>query len=103
MAIDDIWLIPGTCGKYDYFVCKRIKIGCVMNFWLASSLRVWWVHGFKPRSGKSKDNKVDICFFSTQQASLRRKRKDRLTRNQIILFEGCGMSTHGLLSHEPAL
>ena len=69
-------------------------IDCVMVSELASSVAF---HGFEPRSCKAKNYKFGMCCFSTQQASLRRKRKDRLTRNQISVSEGSGMSTHDLL------
>jgi hypothetical protein len=38
--------------------------------------------GFEPRSGKTKDDKIGICCFSTKYAALRRKSNDWLTRNQ---------------------
>ena len=31
--------------------------------------------GFEPRSGQTKDYKIDICCFSANHASLRRKSK----------------------------
>jgi hypothetical protein len=38
--------------------------------------------GFEPRSGKTKDDKIGICCFSTKYAALRRKSNDWLTQNQ---------------------
>jgi len=38
--------------------------------------------GFGPLSGQTKDYKIGICCFSAEHASLRRKRKDLLARNQ---------------------
>ena len=38
--------------------------------------------GFEPRSGKTKDDKIGICCFSTKYAALRIKSNDWLTRNQ---------------------
>ena len=38
--------------------------------------------GFEPQSGKTKDYKIGICCFSTNHTALRRKKKDRLARNQ---------------------
>jgi hypothetical protein len=38
--------------------------------------------GFESRSGQTKDCKIGICCFSTKQATLRRKSKDWLARNQ---------------------
>ena len=32
-------------------------------------------HGFKPRSGQTKDYEIGICCFSTKHAALRRKSK----------------------------
>ena len=39
------------------------------------SMLVWSAvdHGFEPRSGHSKDYKIDICCFSAQHTALRRK------------------------------
>ena len=33
-------------------------------------------HGFEPRSGRTKDYKIDICCFSAKQKALRSKSKD---------------------------
>jgi len=38
--------------------------------------------GFKPRSGQTKDYKIDICCFSAKHAALRSTSKDWLTQNQ---------------------
>ena len=39
--------------------------------------------GFEPRSGQTKDYKIDICCcFPAKHAALRRKSKDWLARNQ---------------------
>ena len=56
--------------------------------------------GFKPRSGQTKDNKIDICCFSAKYAVLRRKSKDWLARNQNNVSEWSDMSTCGLLFHK---
>jgi hypothetical protein len=55
--------------------------------------------GFEPRSGKTKDYEIGICFFSSKHAALRRKSKDWLARNQNIMSEWCDMSTRGQLFH----
>ena len=39
-------------------------------------------HGFKPRSGQTKNYKVGICCFSAKYAALMRKSKDWLVQNQ---------------------
>jgi hypothetical protein len=52
--------------------------------------------GFEPRSGQTKDYNIGICCFSAKHASLRRKRKDWLARNQDNVSEWSDMSTHGL-------
>ena len=38
--------------------------------------------GFEPRSGQTKDFKIGMCCFSAKHATLRRKSKDWLARNQ---------------------
>ena len=44
-------------------------------------------HGFKPRSGQIKHNKIGICCFSAKHVALRRKSKDWLAPNQDIVSE----------------
>ena len=53
--------------------------------------------GFEPRSGQTKDYNIGICCFSTKHATLRRKRKDWLARNQGNVYEWGDMSIRGLL------
>ena len=53
--------------------------------------------GFEPRSGQTKDNKNGICFFSIKHATLRRKSKYWLARNQNNVSEWGDMSIRGLL------
>jgi hypothetical protein len=51
--------------------------------------------GFEPRSGQTKDYKIDICCFSTKQAVLRSKIKDWLAQNRNNVSEWSDMSIHG--------
>jgi hypothetical protein len=53
--------------------------------------------GFAPRSGQTKDNKIDICCFSAKHAALRRKSKDWLAGNQDNVSEWGDMSIRELL------
>ena len=53
--------------------------------------------GFESRSGQTKDYKIGICCFSAKHAALRRKSKDRLTRNQNNVSEWSDMSIRELL------
>jgi hypothetical protein len=55
------------------------RIGDVMVSVLASSVVD---RGFEPRSGQTKDYQIGICCFSAKHATLRRKSKDWLARNQ---------------------
>ena len=55
--------------------------------------------GFEPWSGQTKDYEIGICCFFAKHASLRRKSKDWLGRNQNNVFEWSDMSTRGLLFH----
>ena len=66
----------------------------VMVSVLASSVVV---RGFDPRSGQTKDYKIGICCFSAKLASLRRKSKYWLNRNQDNVSECDDMSIYGLL------
>ena len=66
------------------------RIGGVMVSVLASSAVD---HGFKTLSGQTKDYTIGICCYSAKHASLRRKSKDWLARNQNNVSEWCDMST----------
>jgi hypothetical protein len=61
---------------------------------LASSLSG---HVLEPRSDQTKDYEIGICCFAAKHAVLRRKSKNRLTRNQNNVSEWSDMFTHGLL------
>ena len=54
-------------------------------------------HGFKPRSGQTKDYKIGICCFSAKHATLWGKSKNWLAWNQDNVSEWGDMFTHGLL------
>jgi hypothetical protein len=73
---------------------ERNRFGGVMVNMLASNAVD---RGFEPRSGQTKDFKIDICCFSAKHAALRRKSKDWLAQNQNNVSEWSDMSTHGLL------
>jgi hypothetical protein len=79
-----------VCGLYSssdlYIPLQIYRIGGAIVRVLASSAID---HGFEPRSGKSKDYEIDVCCFSAiKHASLRRKNKDWLARNQNnLLFQ----------------
>jgi hypothetical protein len=49
-------------------------------------------HGFKPRSGLTKDYKFGTCSFSAKHVALRRKSKDWLALNQDNVPEWGDMS-----------
>jgi hypothetical protein len=53
--------------------------------------------GFDPWSGQTIDYQIGICCFSAKHATLRRKSKDWLSRNQNNVDEWRDMSTCGLL------
>ena len=53
--------------------------------------------GLEPRSGQTKDYKIDMYFFSAKHAELRRKSKDWLARNQDNVSGWGDMSIRGLL------
>jgi hypothetical protein len=52
---------------------------------------------FETRSDQKKDYKIGMCRFSAKHATLRRKSKDWLTRNQNNVSEWGDMSIRGLL------
>jgi hypothetical protein len=87
-------------GHYSYIVLPNNvwilinRTGGVMVSVLASSVVD---RGFEPRSGQTKDYKIDICCFSAKHAALRRKSKYWLGRNQNNVLEWSDMSIRGLL------
>ena len=58
---------------------------------------------FEPRSCLTNNYKIGVCCFSSYHASLKRKNKDWLARNQDNVFEWGDMSIRGLLFSELAL
>ena len=73
-----------TCLPVDLAsVC--LHIGCVIVSMLISSALDC---GFKPQSGKTKDNKFGICCISTEHAVLRRYNKDWLAQH---LYRACSI------------
>ena len=52
---------------------------------------------FESRSDQTKHYKIGICCFSSKHASLNRKSKDWLARNQDNVSEWSDMSIGGLL------
>ena len=55
-------------------------------------------HGFKPRSGQTKEYKIGMCYFSSKHAALMRKSKDWMAQNQDDVFECSDMSICRLLA-----
>ena len=53
--------------------------------------------GFERRSDQTKDYNIDIYCFSAKHASLKRKSKDFLARNQNTVSEWCDMYIRRLL------
>ena len=70
------------------------RIGGVMISVLASSVVD---RRFEPRSGQTKDYRIDMCCFSAKHTAVRRKNKDWLARNQNNVSEWSDMSTRKLL------
>ena len=51
-------------------------------------------HGFEPRSGQTKDYKIDMCCFSAKHSALRRKSKEWFAWNQNNVSQWGNMSIH---------
>ena len=66
----------------DFQIWNYNNIGGVMFSVLVSSAVN---HGFEPRSGQTKDNKIGICCFSAKHATLKSKCKDYLARHHVYL------------------
>ena len=52
---------------------------------------------FEPRSAKPRDYVIGICWFSANHATLKKKSKEWLARNQDNVSESGGMDIRGLL------
>ena len=81
-----------TCISLIWDTFNRIR--GVMISVLASSVVD---RGFEPRSGQAKDNKIGICCFFVKHATLRRKSKDWMVRNQDNVPEWGDMSIRRML------
>jgi hypothetical protein len=64
---------------------------------MISLLALGTVEGFKFRSSQTKDYKIGICCFSAKNATLWRKSKDWLARNQDNVSEWGDISICGML------
>jgi hypothetical protein len=53
--------------------------------------------GFDPQTGQTKDYEIGICCFSAKHATLRKKDKDWLARNQDKASKWGDMAIRGLL------
>jgi hypothetical protein len=67
--------------------------GALVSLFVSSAVD----RGLEARSGKTKDYKIGMCCFSAKHATLRRKNKDELARNQANVSEWSNMSIRGLL------
>jgi hypothetical protein len=76
------------------FQLQRNRIGDVLVSVVAPSVVD---RGFQPRSGQATDYEIGICCFSAKHASLKRKGKYWLARNQDNVSEWVDMSTRRLL------
>jgi hypothetical protein len=76
-----------VCVKYHH---KYNRIGGIEVSVLALSAVD---RGIEPWSDQSKDYEIGICCFSAKHATLRRKSKDWLARNQNNVSEWSDMST----------
>ena len=68
------------CLKTNFLSCSyKYRIGSVMVSMLGSNAVY---REFEPRSGHTKDFKIDMCCFSAKHTALRSKSTDWLARNQ---------------------
>jgi hypothetical protein len=103
-----------VCGGYNNYTAvvrrtveTRLKYAILFRLWICwdriSGIIVRVLvssvvdHVFEPRADKTKDYAIGICCFSTKHASLRRKSKDWLARNQDNMSEWSDMSIRELL------
>jgi hypothetical protein len=88
-------LLENKFSKLNELFCNyKYRIGGVMVSMLGLSAVD---REFEPRSGHTKDFKIDMCCFSAKHTTLRRKNTDWLARNQNDVSEWSDMSTPGLL------
>ena len=93
------------CIKYNIKNIKiRTQVLSHLNFYIPHRWRNVSVlassavdRGFEPRSGQTREHKFGICCFSANHATLRRKSKDWLARNQDNVSECGDMSISGRL------
>ena len=95
LSIDEATHCLCKYGKYYVMDNKNNRIGGVIVSVLGSSVVD---RGFELRSDQTTDYKIGICCFCAKHAaSLRRKSKDWLSRNQDNLSEWGDMSNRELL------
>ena len=88
-------LLENKFSKLNELFCNyKYRIGGVMVSMLGSSAVD---REFEPRSGRTNDFKIDVCYFSAMHTALRRKSRDWLARNQNNASEWSDMSTRGML------
>jgi hypothetical protein len=94
-------IIPEVVFYTNLIGGVMVSIGGVMvsisGVMVSASILIAKDCGFRPWSPQTKDYKIRICCFSTQDAALWRKSKDRLARNQNNVSKWGDMSIHGLL------
>ena len=88
-------LLENKFSKLNELFCNyKYRIGGVMVSMLGLSAVG---REFEPRSGHTKDFKIDMCFFSAKHTALRRKSTDWLARNQNNVSERSDMFICGML------
>jgi hypothetical protein len=81
-----------------FWLNKLIKIGNRISSVMVSVLASSAIYcGYETRSCQTKEYTIGICCFSAKNASLRRKSKDWLARNQNNVSEWSYISTQWLL------
>jgi hypothetical protein len=74
----DLFHFNYWCLNKNFSLCKNCISGIMVSVLTSSAVD----REFEHRSGKTKDYKIDICCFSANHTSLRRKSKDWFARNQ---------------------
>ena len=83
VSSDDIavWRSRFMPSIYAWLVLTGLKTASVVSVLTSSAVD----YGFQHRSGQTSDYKIAICCFLAKHTALRRKRKDWLGRNQIMI------------------
>ena len=87
----------GNCKFNKYYQKFIISYNCIRDLKVSVLVSSAVDRGLDPRSGQTKDYKINISCFSTKHAALRSKSKGWFSHNQNNVSKWCSISTSGQL------